>query len=142
MVSMSDERTKHLEFIQGTISRQASHSFAVKGWSLTVAGLIYAYTATNLNCWLPLVALLPPAAFAWLDLYYLRQERLFRELYRDAIRPDTTVPLFDMSPSAYHDRNKYPRCSYSCVARSHAWWVLHGMIVLVGLVLLGVAIFQ
>lgn len=142
MVSMTADRTKHLEFIQATISRQASHSFAIKGWSLTVAGIIYAYTASNLSCWLAVITLLPPAAFAWLDLYYLRQERLFRELYRECIRPDTSVPLLDMSPTRYHDAKKYPQCSYACVMQSSSWWVLHGMIILVGVVLLGVSIFQ
>lgn len=141
-MALSSDRIKHLEFIQATIARQASHAFAIKGWSLTVAGAIYAYSATNLSCWLALLAFLPPVAFAWLDLFYLRQERLFRELYRDAYRPDSTVPLFEMSPWHYRDAKKYPRCSYLDVAKSAAWWPLHGMIVGVGLVILLVAIFQ
>ncbi|WP_187347302.1 hypothetical protein [Kocuria sp. CNJ-770] len=81
-MSVSPERIKHLEFIQNTITRQASHSFAVKGWSLTVAAVIYAYAAAHLTWWMALVALLPAVAFAGLDAFYLRQERLFRALYR------------------------------------------------------------
>lgn len=127
-MSTSPERMKHLEFIQATIARQASHAFAVKGWSLTVAAVIYAYTASNLSC--------------WLDLFYLRQERLFRELYREAHQPESTVPVFEMDPSPYRNADKYPRCSYQAVGKSSAWWPLHVTIVGVGIVLLGVAIFQ
>ena len=140
-MSTSPERTKHLEFIQATIARQASHAFAIKGWSLTVATVIYAYTASNLSCWLAVLACLPAIAFAWLDLFYLRQERLFRELYRNAFQPETSVPVFDMDTKPYRDTDKYPLCSYRAVVKSSAWWPLHGMIIIVGLVLLGVAIF-
>ncbi len=96
---MSPEQIKHLEFIQATIARQASHSFSVKGWSLTVSGAIYAYAASHLSCWLAMVALLQPLAFAWLDMFFLRQERLFRELYGDAIKPDSPVTVFNMDTS-------------------------------------------
>jgi hypothetical protein len=142
VVSTSEDRRKHLEFIQATIARQASHAFAIKGWSLTVAAAIYAYTAANLSCWLAVVACMPAIAFAWLDLFYLRQERLFRELYRDASQPESTVPVFDMDTSPYQTTSKYPQSSYRNVAKSRAWWPLHVMIVGVGIVLLGVAIFQ
>lgn len=141
-MNFSPDRVKHLEFIQATIARQASHSFTVKGWSLTVAAVVYAYTASHLSWWLAIMALVPPAAFAWLDLYYLRQERLFRELYEDAIKPHTTVPPFDMKPTRYHDTKKHPRCSYKCVAGSPSWWPLHLVVVGVGVVLLGVAMFK
>lgn len=142
MVSTAEDRRKHLEFVQATITRQASHAFAIKGWSLTVAAAIYAYTASNLSCWLAVVACLPAFAFAWLDLFYLRQERLFRELYRDAHQPESTVPVFDMDTTPYRNAAKYPRCSYWDVIKSKAWWPLHITIIIVGIILLGVAIFQ
>lgn len=141
-MTLSNDHLKHLEFIQATISRQASHSFAVKGWSLTVAGLIYAYTTSHLTCWLAVVALLPPVTFAWLDLFYLRQERLFRELYKDVINPHSTAPVFDMDTRRYQEQGGPHGCTYRSVMTSSTWWVLHAMIAAVGLVLLGVALFQ
>lgn len=141
-MSFSSDRIKHLEFIQATIIRQASHSFAVKGWSLTVAAALYAFTASHLSCWLALVAVLPPIAFAWLDLFYLRQERLFRALYWDAINPESSVLVFDMNTKKYQIAGQCPPCTYPEVAKANTWWVLHGTIISVGLVLLGVAIFQ
>lgn len=145
MVSTPPDRIKHLEFLQTTIARQASHSFAIKGWSLTVAAALYAYTATHLTWWMAVVSLLPPTVFAGLDAYYLRQERLFRALYREVANPVTEVAMFDMNTASFANPSKDPTCRYwgkRGVLRSNTWRLLHGMIVAVGLLLLGVALFQ
>lgn len=141
-MTFSSDRIKHLEFMQATITRQASNSFTIKGWSLTVSGAIYAYTASHLTWWLAVVSLLPAIAFAFLDVFYLRQERLFRELYRDASRPILMVPVFDMSTQRYQNASLYPRCTRRDVWKSASVWMLHGAIILVGIILLGVSIFQ
>lgn len=141
----STDRIKHLEFIQATIARQAAHSFSVKGWSLTVAAALYAYTATHLEWWLALLALVPPVVFAGLDAFYLRQERLFRQLYSAAIRTGSTVPIFSMDVREYTDAATYPTCQYrgrAGVWRSKSWKHFHAMIVAVGVVLFGVAAIQ
>ena len=96
----------------------------------------------HLTWWLALVTLLPVGAFAWLDAFYLRQERLFRELYHDASQPGSPVRVFDMDTSPYQEKKPFPRCSYPSVCRSKTWWVLHLMIAVVGLLLLGIAMFQ
>ena len=140
-LALGPDRIKHLEFLQATIARQASHSFAVKGWSLTVAAILYAYTAAHLTWWAAVVALLPPVVFAGLDAFYLRQERLFRALYNAAAMPASAVPLFSMDTRS----SATAACRYwpkGGVLRSNSWRYLHGMIVVVGLVLLGIAIMQ
>jgi hypothetical protein len=145
VVKASPERIKHLEFIQATIARQATHSFAVKGWSLTVSAAIYAYAATHLTLWVAIVALLPPVVFAALDAFYLRQERMFRQLYIDSSRADSDVSVFDMDTRPYANGEAYPSCRYkgrAGVCRSGSWRWLHLMILGVGIVLLAVAIFQ
>lgn len=141
----SVDRIKHLEFLQATIARQASHSFSVKGWSLTVAAALFAYTATHLEWWLALIALVPPVVFAGLDAFYLRQERLFRQLYNAAARPGSSVASFSMDVSEYTDPDKYPSCRLrgrAGVWRSKSWLQFHAMIIAVGVVLLGVAVIQ
>lgn len=126
---MNPDRIKHLEFIHATIARQASHSFAMKGWAITVLGAIYAYAVANDNWIIPLVSVFPVMAFAWLDAFYLRQERLFRELYNDAIKPTPEVTLFSMSTQKYtDDENTYERCTYNSVLKSESWWMLYGML--------------
>ncbi|MGH2551587.1 MAG: hypothetical protein ACRDHN_19550 [Thermomicrobiales bacterium] len=138
-MSRSPDRLKHLEFLQSTISRQASNAFAVKGWSITVGAAIYAYTASHLTWWLAIVAILPSVAFAYLDAFYLRQERLFRKLYDDAIEIDTSVPEFSMNTRHYLMNAS---CTYRGIAAAKTWWMFHSILMLVGVVLFGIAIFQ
>lgn len=78
---MSADRTKHLEFIQNAISRMASNSFLLKGWTVIIAAALFALAAKDSNQRFALLALFPSLAFWGLDAYYLRQERLFRRLY-------------------------------------------------------------
>lgn len=82
---MSDDRMKHLEFIQNAISRMASNSFLLKGWTVVVAAALFALAAKDSNRRFALLALFPSLSFWGLDAYYLRQERLFRKLH-DEVR--------------------------------------------------------
>jgi hypothetical protein len=103
-------RLKHLADIQATISRLAQNSFTIRGWSVTLASIIFAILNTKASttavAWLPL---LPALVFWWLDAYYLRLERLYRRLYTTAATRLTTGPLtdgpdllpFDMNISRY-----------------------------------------
>lgn len=82
---MSSEQIKHLEFIQAAVTRMASNSFLLKGWSVTLAVALLGLAAKDSNARFAFVALIPPICFWALDAYYLRQERLFRKLY-DQVR--------------------------------------------------------
>jgi len=82
---MSADRTKHLEFIQNAISRMASNSFLLKGWTVAITAALFALAAKDSGRRFAVLALFPSLAFWGLDAYYLRQERLFRRLY-DALR--------------------------------------------------------
>jgi hypothetical protein len=102
---MQEEDIKHLEFVQAVIARQAGNSFLLKGWSITVAVALFAFAAKDTDPRFAILALFPALAFWALDAYYLRQERLYRELY-DHVRlgatggPRTVEPLC-MSTKAY-----------------------------------------
>lgn len=139
-MTFSAERLKYLEFLQTTIARQASHSFSIKGWSITVSAAVFAYTASNLSWWMALISLFPVLAFAWLDLYYLTQERSFRKLYERAIATESPGQLFNMNPRTLRGSPDHTR--YRSAATSSTWWIFHLMILAVGLVLLLVAIGQ
>ena len=83
MAGNDDQRLiAHLGLLQGVIARQAQNSFALKGWSLTIASAGIAIGASDSTRWaVPLVALLATLAFGALDAMYLRTERAYRELY-------------------------------------------------------------
>jgi hypothetical protein len=110
------DRVKHLEFIQGVISRQAGNSFLIKGWSVTISGAIYGFAINGINWKLALFGLAPALIFWCLDGYYLWQERLFRCLYHDvSISPD--VPRFSMSTEAYKKNERW----LSAIRRYTVW---------------------
>ena len=78
---------KHLEMIQGVVSRLAHDSFLVKGWSMALlaAGVIFIAREDVHSSFVMLAFVVPVFGFWLLDAYFLWQERLFRKLY-DKIR--------------------------------------------------------
>ncbi len=80
-VPMSTEQAKHLEFVQNAVTRMASNSFLLKGWTVTIAAALFALAAKDVNHRFAVLALFPSLTFWGLDAFYLRQERLFRKLY-------------------------------------------------------------
>ena len=80
-----DAKLKHLELIQAVISRMASNSFALKGWTVLIVSALFALSPGDSKKYYLYLAYLPALAFWILDAYFLRQERLFRKLY-DSVR--------------------------------------------------------
>lgn len=127
----SEASLKHLEFIQAVIARLATDSFLMKGWALTVSGAIFGFAASHLSWPVATVGLLPALAFWFLDSYFLRQERLYRQLYDSVARQDPVVPLFSMNPSAYKSASSWPSAFWSVTLL-----VFYGALVIAGIVLI------
>jgi hypothetical protein len=88
----SDDKVEHLKIIQGVISRMATNSFALRGWTVTLVAALFAFGAREADRAFIVVAWIPVLVFAGLDAYYLWRERLFRKLYADvAARPATSA---------------------------------------------------
>jgi hypothetical protein len=100
VVIMDYDRAKHLDLLQSVISRMASNSFALKGWSVTVTAALLGLAAKDSSPGFAIIAFYPALAFWGLDAYYLRQERRFRALY-DAVRKDVVVEPFAMDPKGF-----------------------------------------
>ena len=81
-MSYSDYRVKHLEMIQGIVNRLSSNSFQLKGWSVTLITALFAFAASGKDPRFSYIAFFPALSFWLLDGYFLRQERLFRKLYK------------------------------------------------------------
>lgn len=101
---------KHLEMIQGVINRLGSNSFHLKGWSMTI---IVTISILVINYELPspyfIFAFLPTVlGFLGLDGYFLWQERLFREIYKEISQQQDT----DFKMNVAKHKNK-PKCSWS-----------------------------
>lgn len=104
-----EDRRKHLEFIQAVIARQASNSFLVKGWGLTVATAAFAFAVKEDAPQVALVGVVAVLAFWYLDAFFLRQERRFRCLYEAVIDPNRNPPIgafsMDTGPFAKQKAN-------------------------------------
>lgn len=101
---MSEEKIKHLEFIQSVVIRMNSNSFQIKSWTITLVTALLAIYASTKNENFILVSLLPVIVFWPLDSYYLMQERKFRGLYNDVAGISDTpkdIKLFEMRPDLY-----------------------------------------
>ena len=103
-----DQVIKHLEMIQGIINRLGNNSFLIKSWSMTliVAAMVLIARHDLQNPYIVLVFILPILGFWILDGYFLRQERLFREVYDEIRQQDHT----DFKMDVIKHKNK-PKCS-------------------------------
>lgn len=77
-----ENKYKHMDYIQSVITRMASNSFYLKGWNVTIIAAIVALSIKESAWRMYACALLLNIVFWFLDAYYLKQEKLFRELYR------------------------------------------------------------
>ena len=92
-----EQRIKHMDLIQGVISRLSSNSFLIKGWALTLTGVFLGFAVNSADWKLAAVSALPTVTFWGLDTYFLRSERLFRGLYERVRSLDDEVPPFFMA---------------------------------------------
>ena len=76
-----EKKLKHLEFIQGVISRLAANSFQMKGWSVVLVAAILVLLAREGRLDAAFIALVPILVLWGLDGHFLWQERLYRALY-------------------------------------------------------------
>jgi hypothetical protein len=83
--SASVPDVEHLKMIQGVIGRLAGNSFLIKGWSVTIAAGLSAFARTEADRSLAWIGVGVVAVFALLDAYYLAVERVYRQLYDEAL---------------------------------------------------------
>ena len=122
-----DDKRKHLEFLQLAINRMASNSFILKGWNITLIVGLFALSLKDLSSSYLYLAILPALAFWGLDAYYLRQERLFRELY-DSIRKTKRKDIdpYSFNTQSVNDNVK----NWFCTLFSPTVILLHGSMIL------------
>ncbi|MDQ3010067.1 MAG: hypothetical protein M3X11_05120 [Acidobacteriota bacterium] len=94
---------KHLEMLQAVVTRMANNSFLIKGWCITLVSALLALSAKDAKS-MVFVAYLPVVMFWWLDAFFLRQERLFRERF-DQVREDDSAEA-DFSMKTLGDKSK------------------------------------
>jgi hypothetical protein len=91
---------KHLELIQGVVSRMAANQFQCKTWSAAIVGAMVGFAVDKKEPLIAAAAVIPALVFWGLDAWFLDQERRFRELYNAAIARDPGLPTMSLNPYA------------------------------------------
>jgi len=94
-------KQKHLEFIQGAISRMAGNSFLLKAWTVTLILVLLTFFIENVNSDYVFVIYIPIIIFWILDGYFLYKERLFRSLYNHVRELDEKEIDFSMETKVF-----------------------------------------
>lgn len=104
---MNEERKiRHLEMIQNIITRLASNSFLIKGWTVTIVVGLFAFANfKEMNSKFIIVALIPVLFFWGLNGFFLYQEKLFRKLYVRVINLQVDKVNFSMEIESF--KTKY-----------------------------------
>lgn len=97
-----ENKRKHLEFIQNTISRMSGNLFFLRGWTITLITGLFALSASKgtYDGYI-LLAYFLLVIFWILDGYFLSQERRFRCLYDDVRKLDEDKIDFSMRTKKY-----------------------------------------
>lgn len=78
----TQNKLKHLDYIQAAIARMAQNSFLFKGWSVTLASGLSAFGAVQSKVALLVMSLITTILFWGMDAYYLWLERGFVKLHQ------------------------------------------------------------
>ena len=90
--------------IEAVVNRLSTNSFLLKGWSVILVSALFALAAANAKLQFTCLAYFPAAAFWILDGYFLRQERLFRELYDHVRQLEDEQIDFSMDTSVVKEK--------------------------------------
>jgi len=121
-----ENKLKHLEMVQGVITRMAGNSFLLKGWTVVLISAILALSSSESNSQVVYLAYLPAAVFWLLDGFFLRQERLFGELYDDVRAKSEDAIDFCMDTAPFESKVQ----SWLAVAFSKTLRLFHGVMFL------------
>ena len=137
-MTVSDDKkielwVKHLEMIQGIISRLANYGATLKNYCLTLTTAVCGFSVSLHKPPIALLALVPILIFAGLDAQYLRLERRFRELFDNVRQRDwSQQTAFEIDPKTMPDSCYWQAlCSWSILAFYISLVVAVGLVVFV-----------
>lgn len=96
----SENKLKHLEFIQSVITRMNSNSFIIKGWCVTLVAALFALAAKDSEVKFAVIAYFIIPIFWILDGFFLATEKAFRKMYNQVRVKDEDEIDFNMTPES------------------------------------------
>ena len=97
-----ENKRKHLEFLQLTITRMNMNSFLIKGWTITLVAALFALAAKDANTNYVMITYIVIPSFWILDGYFLSIERRYRDLYNDVAKKDESNIDFEMNHAKFN----------------------------------------
>lgn len=103
---------KEIDLIQSCISRMANNSFLLKGWTVSLVAVALVLVKEIDRHLLELILLIAVICFWYLDAFFLRTEKLYREIYKWVLqnRDQTSDYLYDLNPHRFKDNVKPEFC--------------------------------
>ncbi|OOF51733.1 hypothetical protein BKK54_01785 [Rodentibacter genomosp. 1] len=94
---------KEIELIQTCINRMANNSFLLKGWTVSLITVILALTNISLSKYAYLALFIPLISFWYLDAFFLRKERMYREMYSWVLenRSKSDEHIYNLNPHRF-----------------------------------------
>lgn len=125
-----EKKLKHLDLIQGVITRLAGNSFYLKGWCVTVVAAILGLAAKDSNKKFLAVVYFPIIMFWIIDGYFLFQEKLYRKLFNDVRNVEEENIDFSMDTHVY----KGKETNWLKSMFSHTLFIFYGIMFLATLI--------
>ena len=106
--SSNDLKIAYLGMIQNNINRMATSSAIFKGFAATILAGVVTISFKEINPYVLLIMGLPLFSFLALDVYYLRLERAYRNLYNCICQGEEEEKMrtFSLTISLKNDENK------------------------------------
>lgn len=118
---MDENKKDYLTLIQEPIGRLSTTSSIFKGFAATIVTGTAALSYADVKLVVLILSFVPILAFAALDLYYLRLERLYRGLYNSVLAGNHPVD-FQISPPKGKDFIKESKASiWRCMTSPSIW---------------------
>lgn len=134
-----NDKASYLNMLQGVITRMAGNSAIMKGFASTIIVAIFGMTVTEIVKWFYiLIALIPMISFIYLDIYYLKLEKKYRNLYALIAQPQGYIDHYYSLDLKYEAFKKYKKqisqgtkiyqliFSHS-IAGFYGWFLLAGL---------------
>lgn len=122
---------KEIDLIQSCINRMAQNSFIIKGWTISLNGILLGVLADKgYTKSIPIICMISIICFWYLDAFFLRTEKLYRWKYEWIInnRVNSNKYLYDLNPynkdmwtKEPSGRNKRLQCVFRIMFTKTLW---------------------
>lgn len=133
------DKVSYLNMLQNIIARMAGNSAIMKGFASTIIVGVFGLTVANIVEWYHImISLIPMISFVCLDIYYLKMERKYRNLYELIAKPNTYIDHYyslDLKNKAFENHkkiiNEKTAIHWLIMSRSiagfYGWFVIAGI---------------